>query len=122
MSFFLIPVDESGLTPHFDPRTQTLTKGSNDGVLCWRISNFRIEDLQGKNGNDDMDWYADFYTAKVNNILSSISDLKANEDVYNSMSADEKAKLSSYEQEVIGILTQEGFPVGVKFPEPFKGL
>jgi hypothetical protein len=112
----IFPVDDSGATPHTDPRTQTIEQITQDGVAYWRVTNYTVQELQGVEPNTDTEWYVDFYTGQVNAITKKVTAIKADATYYDSLTSGQKTEIDAYQTQVSAIPTTEEFPVGVVFP------
>jgi hypothetical protein len=117
INYDIFPVDNSGLTPHTDPRSQTIEQIIQDGILCWKVTNYSIQELQGVGQNTDTEWYVNYYTAQVNNITKKVSEIKADSVYYDALTPDQKTEIDVYQDQISAIPTAQGFPVGVVFPQ-----
>jgi hypothetical protein len=112
----IFPVDDSGLTPHTNPRTQTIERITQDGIQYWKVTNYTVQELQGVEPNTDTEWYVNFYTAQVNNITKNITALKADDTYYTTLTTEQKNEIDVYQTQISAILNITGFPNNVVFP------
>ena len=112
----IFPVDDSGLTPHINPRIQTIERITQDGIHYWKVTNYTVQELQGVAPNTDTEWYANFYTAQVNNITKNITALKADDTYYATLTTEQKTEIDVYQEQISAILNITGFPNNVVFP------
>jgi hypothetical protein len=116
INYDIFPVDNSGLTPHTDPRTQTIEKITQDGIHYWKVTNYTVQELQGVEPNTDTEWYANFYTEQVNTITKNITALKADDTYYATLTTEQKTEIDVYQEQISAILNITGFPNNVVFP------
>jgi hypothetical protein len=112
----IFPVDDSGLTPHTNPRTQTIEKITQDGIHYWKVTNYTVQELQGVEPNTDTEWYVNFYTEQVNTITKNITALKADDTYYATLTTEQKTEIDVYQEQISAILNITGFPNNVVFP------
>jgi hypothetical protein len=117
INYDIFPVDNSGLIPHTDTRTQTIEQITQDGVLCWKVTNYSIQELQGVGTNTDTEWYVNYYTILVNNITKKVSEIKADSEYYDALTSDQKIEIDIYQTQISAIPSAQEFPVGVIFPQ-----
>jgi hypothetical protein len=117
IDYDIFPVDDSGVTPHIDPRTQTIEQITENGVLCWKVTNYTLQELQGVGQNTDTEWYVTHYTAQINRITNNIIALRADTGYYDKLTADQKIQIDIYQTQISAIPTTAEFPIGVVFPQ-----
>lgn len=100
----IFPVDNTGLTPHTDSKTQTVEKIEVDGVPHWKVKNYAFGELN----DGSQEWHEVFtqaFNSQANLIANRIEDAD--------LTDEEKAELQAYSQ-AISAYTE--FPVGFVMP------